>query len=190
MLIGLTGGIASGKTAVTDILRELGYPVIDLDEVSRAITAPGTDGERLLMNAFPSCVASGRLSRRALRALIFSDASARARLNDVMRVPLQLGLEVQLLAKADEPKLFVSVPLLVETGMQSLFDRIWTVYAPAEVRINRLTARDTITREEACAAIAAQATDGERAAAADEVIVNDGALTALRERVAALAGKA
>jgi dephospho-CoA kinase len=184
--IGLTGGIASGKSTAAQRFSELGVPVIDADEVSRAVVAPGTPGLEQVIRRFGSGVVttSGELDRRALRDLIFSDASARADLNAILHPLIQVHMEQQSAAAAG-PYIIMAIPLLIEGGgpQRDRVDRILVVDVDEAVQLQRLSARDGSTREQARAILAAQASRSTRLSAADDILANTGTVTELRQGV-------
>jgi dephospho-CoA kinase len=182
--IGLTGGIASGKSTAALRFAELGVPVIDADDASRAVVAPGTPGlEQVLRRFGPGVLtAQGELDRRALRNLIFSDAAARADLNAILH-PLIRAHMAQHADDATGPYVIMAIPLLVEGGQPDRVDRILVVDADEAVQLQRLTARDGSTEEQARAIIAAQASRNTRLSAADDILTNTGSLTELRQAV-------
>lgn len=176
MTIGLTGSIACGKSGVSAYLRSLGYPVVDADAISRALTAPGGPALPALREAFGDGVFHGGvLDRRALGALVFADPAQRKRL-DALLHPLIIASVARELAalEATADLVFGDIPLLYECGMEALFDRIWVVSAPQEQQIARLCARDKLPREEALRRIAAQMPQEEKRRRADAVISTDG----------------
>lgn len=188
MKIGITGSIACGKSTVSAYLRVLGYPVVDADAISRALTAPGGVALPMLRAAFGDGVFDGdMLDRRALGALVFSSDAARARLNAILHPMIidQTGRELQAL---DGPGslVFGDVPLLFECGMERLFDRVWVVTVPRERQIERLRLRDGLSREQAIQRIDAQMPQHEKITRADAVIDTDAAPEQTRLRVAAL----
>lgn len=188
MKIGITGSIACGKSTVSAYLRSLGYPVVDADAISRALTAPGGEALPLLREAFGGGVFDGDvLNRRALGALVFSSDAARARLNAILHPMIIAQTRRELLA-LDSPGtlVFGDVPLLYECGMERLFDRVWVVAAPRERQIERLRLRDGLSREQALARIDAQMPQQEKIARADAVIDTDAAPEQTRLRVDAL----
>lgn len=170
-VIGLTGGIASGKTVATAALKNAGYTVIDADEVSRALFAAGTDGEKSIMLAFPQAAENGKLNRAALRKIIAKDDTARQRLNALTH-PAIVEYIKNTIATATPP-IVLSVPLLFESGLSSLCDTTVCVYCPLTLRIQRLTARDGITVDDAQNIIAAQMPDDKRRAMADYTVSSD-----------------
>jgi len=182
--VGLTGGIASGKSTVAELFAALGAPIVDTDVVAREVVAPGTPGLEEVRAAFGEAVitASGELDRRAVRRLVFSDPERRRRLEAI----LHPRIRAQTLARIesiDAPYVIVVVPLLVETGFSSLVDRILVVDCPRQAQLQRLLARDGITRSEAEAMLDAQVDRKRRLASADDVLDNGGRLDATRDRV-------
>lgn len=183
-VIALTGGIASGKTAVSDRFSALGAVVIDTDRIARDVVAPGSEGLGRVVDAFGDRVlgADGGLDRRALRDRIFEDAAARDRLESVLHPRIETRAREAIRA-ADGPYVILVVPLLVETGLFDDADRVLVIDVPEAVQLERLTARDGVTADQARAALAAQATREQRLAVADDVIENTGTLEALDEQV-------
>ncbi|MGL3804800.1 dephospho-CoA kinase [Paeniglutamicibacter sp. R2-26] len=183
--VGLTGGIAAGKSAVARQLAELGAVLIDADAIARAVVEPGTPGFAAVLDAFGPGVlaADGSLDRPALGALVFGDDDARARLNAIVH-PLVRAEAARLRAAAPADAVVVQdIPLLVETGQAKDFDVVLVVAAPLEQRLQRLARDRGMDEAAALARISAQATDEERAAAADLVIENSGTVEQLRGRV-------
>ncbi|MDE6029286.1 MAG: dephospho-CoA kinase [Clostridiales bacterium] len=170
-IIGLTGGIASGKTVATTALINAGYTVIDADEVSRALFATGTDGERSMMLAFPKAVKDGRLDRGALRKIIAKDAGERQKLNALTHPVIIAQIKKQI--SAATPPVILSAPLLFEAELSALCDCTVCVHCPNTERINRLTARDGVSAEDAASIIAAQISDDERCTRSDYVVRSD-----------------
>jgi dephospho-CoA kinase len=186
--IGLTGGIGSGKTAVAELLAPRGATVVDADLIAREVVEPGTPGLAAVVEAFGDAVLApdGHLDRPALAAKVFGDEEALARLNGIVH-PLVGARAMQLATEAAERDptgvLVYDVPLLVENGLAAGFDLVLVVEAPVELRLERLERRG-VPAEEAGRRMAAQADDAARREVADAVIVNDGDLTLLAERVA------
>ena len=188
MKIGLTGSIACGKSAVSQYLRELGYVVADADAVSRSLTAPGGKALPLLREAFGDGIFDGAvLNRRRLGSIVFGDAQKRAQLNAILH-PLILHTFQSELEAHDAPDalVFGDVPLLYESGMAHMFDRILVVSAPRETQIARLLARDGLSREDAERRIDAQMPLEQKRALADAVIDTDGPVENTRAQVRAL----
>lgn len=183
MVVALTGGIASGKSAVSDRFAELGAPIIDTDVIAREVVEPGSEGLAEIERAFGRDVMDGdALDRAALRRRIFDDPEARARLERILHPRIAAEAERRI-AALDAPYAILVVPLLVETGLFGDADRVLVVDVPASLQIERLTARDGIGRDEAAAALRAQADRRDRLARADDVVVNTGSLSELRAEV-------
>lgn len=183
MVVALTGGIASGKSAVSDRFAELGTPIIDTDVIAREVVEPGSEGLAEIERAFGRDVMDGdALDRAALRRRIFDDPEARARLERILHPRIAAEAERRI-AALDAPYAILVVPLLVETGLFGDADRVLVVDVPASLQIERLTARDGIGRDEAAAALRAQADRRDRLARADDVVVNTGSLSELRAEV-------
>jgi dephospho-CoA kinase len=185
MLVGLTGGIGAGKSVVAARLAELGAVVIDSDRLAREVVAPGTDGLAEVVAAFgPEVLApDGALDRPALGRLVFGDPAARERLEKIIH-PRVRARTAELVAAAPPGTVLVNdVPLLVETGLADTFDLVVVVLASEPTRLRRLTGGRGMSEPEARSRMAAQATDEQRRAAADVVLVNDGSLDDLRAAV-------
>lgn len=181
--VGVTGGIAAGKSAVAAELERCGALLVDSDALARLVLEPGTEGLAAVQDAFGDRViaADGSLDRAALAQIVFADPAARQRLNGIVH-PRVRRMAREIVEQAGPDAVVVQdVPLLVETGQADAFDLVIVVEAPAEERIRRMVEDRGMTHEDALARMAAQATDEERAAVADVVIVNDGDLDRLRE---------
>ena len=185
--VGLTGGIASGKSTVAKLFEALGVPVIDTDVLAREVVASGQPLLGQIARAFgPQVLApDGSLDRAALRAIVFSNPAARANLEQLTHPAIRALLEQRSAAAGGDYQILV-IPLLVETAGRTPVDRVLVVDCSEEMQIRRLQARDGSTLEQARAILGAQATREARLAAANDVIVNDGNLSALRDQVAAL----
>jgi dephospho-CoA kinase len=183
--IGLTGGIASGKSTVTQRFAELGVPVIDADVASRAVVELGKPGLARVVERFGPQVldASGRLDRKALRALIFNDPASRQALDAILHPLIRADIEQQA-AGAKGPYVVMAIPLLIEGGnARGRVDRILVVDADEALQIQRVQARDGSSAEDARAILASQATRAVRLAAADDVLLNAGTVADLRQAV-------
>jgi dephospho-CoA kinase len=183
--IGLTGGIASGKSSAAQRFTELGVPVIDADHIARAVVAVGTPGLRQVIQRFGSEVVAenGELDRRSLRDLIFGDAAARADLNLILHPLIRDSMERQV-ASAVGPYVVLAVPLLIESGSQrDRVDRVLVVDVDEAIQLQRLTARDGGSEQQARAILAAQASRSTRLSAADDILANTGTVTELRQGV-------
>jgi len=184
--VGLTGGVASGKSAVSAILRELGAVVVDADALAREVVGPGTPGLADVVAAFgPEVLGSdGVLDRARLGALVFADAERRTALEAIVH-PLVRARAAELEASAPPGAVVVhDIPLLVETGQAAAFDAVLVVDVPVEVQVTRAVRDRGWSEEEARSRIAAQASRDERLAAATYVIDNAGTTEDLRQRVA------
>jgi len=182
--IGLTGGIASGKTTVANRFRTLGVPVVDADAASRSVVLPGEPALAAIVRRFgPGIVAAGgTLDRGKLRDLVFADREARADLEAILHPRIRDEME-RLAAKAVGPYLVLEIPLLIEGGATDRVDRILVVDVEESVQIERLTARDGGSAEQARAILAAQASRAARLARADDLLVNTGNLADLHAAV-------
>lgn len=188
--VGLTGGIASGKSAVAERFAASGVAVADADVVARAIVEPGQPALAEVVAAFGAGLlqADGRLDRAALRQRVFGDPAARRRLEGILHPPIRLALREACIAAAGSYAV-VAIPLLAEGGGREAYpwlDRILAVDVPREVQVERLMQRDRIDAELAAKMLDAQATRIERLAIADDVIVNTGTLERLDAEVGAL----
>ncbi|WP_454048824.1 dephospho-CoA kinase [Cellulomonas sp. Marseille-Q8402] len=189
--IGLTGGIAAGKSVAAQRLAERGAVLVDYDQLSRDAVAPGSAGLADVVEAFGAGVltADGALDRPGLAAVVFADPAARERLNAIVHpVVRRLAAEREAAAAAADPAAVVvhDVPLLVETGRADAFHLVVVVQAPAVLRVERLVRTRAMDRGEAERRIAAQASDDERLAVADVVLDGSGAPDDLRAEVDAL----
>jgi dephospho-CoA kinase len=183
--IGLTGGIASGKSMVTQRFAELGVPVIDADVASRSVVEPGKPGLAQVVRRFGVGVldADGRLDRRALRSLIFKDSFLRQALDAILHPLIRAEMEREA-AEANGPYVVMAIPLLVEGGSPGKrVDRVLVVDADETLQIQRLRARDGSSEDEARAIIVSQASRTARLAAADDVLLNTGSVAELRQAV-------
>jgi dephospho-CoA kinase len=183
--IGLTGGIASGKSVAASRLAELGAVLVDADALARDVVEPGTPGLARIVDAFGADMLNGggRLDRAKLGAVVFRDSSRLAILNGIVH-PLVREAAAGIMASAVEGAIVVQdIPLLAETGQGSNFHLVLVVDAPDEVRIRRMLERRGMTENEARSRMAAQASRGERLAVADVVLDNSGTLVELEEAV-------
>jgi dephospho-CoA kinase len=182
--IGLTGGIASGKSTVAQRFTDLRVPVIDADVAARAVVASGTPGLARVIERFgPGVLAkNGELDRRALRDLVFSDAGSRRALETILHPLIRADME----RSADQavgPYIVMAIPLLIEGGPSDRVDRILVVDVDEAVQLQRVMERDGCTSEQAHAILASQASRSARLAAADDVLQNAGTVTDLRQAV-------
>jgi len=183
--IGLTGGIASGKSSVAQRFEELGVPVIDADESSRIVVAPGQPGLAAVSARFGAGIltSTGELDRRALRNRVFADPQQRLALEAILHPLIRADMERRAAAAAG-PYLVMAIPLLVEGGgARDRVDRILVVDVSAEIQLERLMARDGCTLEQARAILSVQASRDSRLKAADDVLSNSGTVSELRQAV-------
>jgi len=182
--IGLTGGIASGKSTVANLFAALGVPIVDTDLLSREVVAPGTPLLRKITDHFSMQVQSGdgSLDRQELRKRIFADPAERKWLEALLHPAIRELTDARCEA-AVGPYVIVAIPLLVETSGADRFDRVLVVDCDPELQLARVMARDGIRRDEAQRMLAAQASRSDRLAVADDVIRNDGDLASLRDQV-------
>ncbi|CAG4921774.1 dephospho-CoA kinase [Paraburkholderia gardini] len=173
--VGITGGIGSGKSTVADLFAARGVPLVDTDVIAHRITAPGGIAMPSIARAFgPSFIAQdGSLDRTRMRALVFSDDTARSRLEAITHPLIRAETERER-SEARGPYVMVVVPLLVESGSwKTRVDRVLVVDCTVETQIERVMRRNAFTREQVLAIVARQATREARLAAADDVVVND-----------------
>ena len=185
MRVGLTGGVASGKSTVSTMLAELGAVVIDSDALAREVVLPGTEGLAAVVAAFGEEILTedGTLDRPALGAIVFADEEKRRVLEGILH-PL-IGARSAALANSAGPDVLVvhDIPLLAEAGIADTFDAVIVVDAPTELQVERMLRDRGWTREDAESRIAAQASRDDRLAIATYVIKNTGSLEDLRARV-------
>jgi dephospho-CoA kinase len=182
--IGLTGGIASGKSTVAGRFAELGVPVIDADEAARAVVAPGKPGLAKVLERFGSGLVgeNGELDRRALRDLIFKDPGSRRDLEAILHPLIRADME-RSADLAVGPYVVMAIPLLVEGDSRQRVDRVLVVDVDEAVQLQRVRERDGCTEDQARAILASQASRSARLAAADDVLLNTGTVTDLRQAV-------
>lgn len=182
--VGLTGGVGSGKTTVSDLFAGKGVPIIDTDVIARELVEPGTPALAEIAGRFGRAVmtADGRLDRAALRRIVFADSHARRDLEGILhpRIRKETAKRVQQL---QAPYCIIVIPLLVESGMLDAVDRILVVDVDPEIQVRRTAARDGISEEQAKAIKASQATREERLAVAHDILDNSGDPAALEPEV-------
>lgn len=184
MIIGITGGIASGKTEVANFLKDLGAVVIDTDEIAKEITKPGKDayceiiktfGEDILLN-------NKEIDRKKLGGIVFSNIEARKKLENITHPEIMREM-VRRIRDNPAPIIFLIIPLLIEKNMQKTVDSIWLIKAPKKNQIRQLMVRDNLTEEEAQKRIKSQMTTEDKEKFADVIIKNDGDINEVKERV-------
>lgn len=185
--IGLTGGIASGKSEVAQRFLELGIPVIDADESARRVVAPGTPGLTDVVRLFGPEVLErgGQLDRSRLRTLVFSKPDQRRALESLLHPLIRADMESRV-ELATGPYVVMAIPLLVEGGNRDRVDRILVVDVPEAIQVARVMARDGGSSDQARAILAAQASRATRLQAADDIVQNTGTLAELRGHIDAL----
>lgn len=186
-VVGVTGGIGSGKTAVTNAFAALGIDIVDADVASRVVVEPGTTALAQIAQHFGPAIlqADGSLDRAALRKIVFADADAKRWLEQLLHPLIGAEIRRQLDTARSPYAIFVS-PLLVESSQRQLCDRLLVVDVPESVQLTRTMSRDNNDAEQVQRIIAAQASRQQRLALADDVIENTGTLEALQQRVAEL----
>ena len=182
--VGLTGGIASGKSVVADGLARRGAVVVDADVLAREVVAPGTPGLAAVVERFgPEVLTEGGLDRARLGAIVFADPAARRALEAIVHPAVRArAAELELAAAPDAVVVHV-IPLLVETGQADDFDRVVVVDVDPETQVARLRARSGLSESDARARLAAQASRADRRVAADVVLDNEGPIAALEEQL-------
>ena len=185
--VGLTGGIASGKSTAAKFFGALGVPILDSDQIAREVVEPGQPPlERLVQRFGPSILTpDGHLDRPALRNIVFSDPKARADLEALTHPAIGAAMEARS-AAAGGPYQILVIPLLVEKNLGSHVDRVLVVDCDEELQVRRLRDRDGSTPEQAQAILKVQASRATRLKAADDVIRNEADMSAVREQVEAL----
>lgn len=186
-VIGLTGGIASGKSVVRELLEGHGAHVIDADKVGHEAYLPGSECFRAVVATFGQDVvgADGQIDRRALGAKVFGDPAKRRQLEGIVWPWMRETMEGQLAALRAEgtPVVVLEAAVLIEAGWQPLVDEVWVVTVPPELARDRIISRNGLTAEQADARIAAQLTNEERVKQARVAIDNSGSLDELARRV-------
>lgn len=186
ILIGLTGNIATGKSVVAQMLSELGARVIDADKVAHEVMAPGAPAYEAVVDAFGPAVLApdGTIDRAKLGGIVFRDPEALQRLEAAVH-PATIAEVTLRILQATEPVVVVEAIKLIEAGLHRGYDALWVVTAPRRLQIERLVNERGLTEEEAALRVDAQPPQEEKVAVADLVLVNDGSLEALREKVRA-----
>ncbi|WP_374604553.1 dephospho-CoA kinase [Niveibacterium sp.] len=186
LVVGLTGGIGSGKSAAAERFAALGAAIVDTDQIAHQLTAAGGDAIPALQQAFgPQIIgADGALDRAAMRALAFGEPSARQRLEGILHPMIRARSDAAVAAAQAAPYVVLVVPLLVESGgYRSRCDRIAVVDVPEALQLERVMRRSGLAREQVEAIMAAQASRAQRRAIADDLIDNSGDIAALQRQV-------
>lgn len=185
-VLGITGGIASGKSTVVDIFRLEGFPIVDGDIVARKVVESGTEGLLALQQAFGSAIIDeqGNLNREKLGKMIFHDEGKRAKLNKTLDPFIRSEIEEQVeKAKKNNQLVIVDVPLLYEGNYQVLMDKIAVVYVTPEIQLSRLMKRNNLPKDEALERIRSQLSLDEKKKRADILIDNCGSQETTRQQV-------
>jgi dephospho-CoA kinase len=185
-VLGLTGGIGSGKSTVARLLADLGVPVLDADQLARAVVEPGRPAHADITAAWPAVIdGAGGIDRKRLAAIVFADPKARKRLEAITHPRIAARAEERFadLARAGHPLAVYEASLLVESSRQRDFDGLIVVTVSPETQLRRVLVRGGLTEDEARARIAAQLPLADKAAAATHIIDNDGAPEATRAQV-------
>lgn len=187
LVIGVTGGIGSGKSTVCTAFSRYGIPVFDTDQVAREVVVPGSPGLAAVVAAFGTEVLAedGTLDRAALRKIVFADSARRADLEAILHPRIRSRVQ-ELIAQTTTPYCLLGIPLLVEHGNHSQVDRILVVDCSEAAQIARVMARDKLTEQEVTAIMRTQATRQERLDKADDVVINASELSAIQAQVKAL----
>jgi len=187
-IVGLTGGIGSGKSTVAGLFASLGAGLVDTDEISRSLTAPAQPAIAEIARKFgPQFIAAdGSLDRPRMRSLVFSDASARKDLETILH-PLIRQESYRQIEGSAAPYVLIVVPLLIETGAyQGMLSRILVVDCQSETQVRRVMKRNALSRDEVLSIIASQVSRQERLQMADDVIDNDNGLESLQPQIESL----
>ena len=189
--IGLTGSIATGKSTVTNMLKELGAFVIDCDKTARDVVAPGTRGLAKIEEVFgkDAVAADGSMDRVYIGDLVFRNPGMKKRLENILFPLIFEALDEELLRLEREgttPVVFLDMPLLYEVKYDSYVDEVWLVYVPFEVQLSRLMKRNGYTKEEALLRIHSQISVDKKKSLAQQVIDNSGTLEDTKEQVRSL----
>lgn len=182
--VGLTGGIGSGKTTVTELFSKLGAPIIDADLIAKELTEPGHPAYLKIIEKFGEYILlpNGELNRKKLRDEIFSDAEQKKWLEALLHPLIKKSIDLATV-NIDFPYCLIAIPLLIETASFDLVDRVLVIETSIELQIARTIARDLVSEDHVHGIIKAQASSAQRLEAADEIIYNHGNLTELAEQV-------
>jgi dephospho-CoA kinase len=186
--IGLTGGIASGKSAASDCFASLGVPVIDTDLISRELVQPGTEGLQQIIENFGESILdeTGMLDRARLRAIVFASDDKRQLLEEILHPAIRNRVEELVAEITQAPYVIIVIPLLFETRYPIPVDRVLLVDVNEDLQLERLIQRDNLDREQARAMLRAQTTRQQRLQMADDIIRNNGSIEELHAQLRTL----
>ena len=189
--IGLTGGVGSGKSAAAAFFASLGAPIIDADVIARDVTSKGSPVLAQIAETFgpEALTPTGDLDRRAMRKRVFGDENARRALEAIVHPEVRRSIEKRIRTLPPTDYCVVVVPLLLETGMESMFDHVVVVDCDEEIQVRRVAARDRTSATDARAILASQLSRQERLAGADDILENSGDLSHLRTQIERLHGE-
>lgn len=189
-IIGVTGGIGAGKTAVTDVFEEQNVEVVDADVISRNIVAKGSDTLSKVAAAFGEEILTekGELNRSKLREIIFADEAAKITLNQIMHPAIREAIERELY-QAKTPYVILSAPLLLENGLDKLVSRVLVVDVPEETQLSRASSRDGVSVSQIGAIMQSQISRSDRLLKADDVLDNSGVMEDILPKVMELHAK-
>ena len=182
--IGLTGGIGSGKTTVSNYFRKLGVPIIDADEVSHEVTQAGQAAVQKIADIFGNSVldSHGNLDRAVLRRIVFNEPKFRKQLESILHPEIRQRMD-ESASRTQFPYCLFSIPLLIETNQHTSYDRVLVVEANEDLRRSRIQARSKLTQNEITAILSAQVSDEKRRSIADDLLVNDGGIDDLHASI-------
>jgi len=186
-IVGLTGGVGTGKSSASRIFSELNVPVIDADVISRELTAAGTEYHQKIVDLIgPGILGSdGTIDRNLLGSTVFNDRDKRLALENLLH-PVIIQTMLDRASEVSSPYLVFSIPLLVEADLGSIVNRVLVIDAPEELQIERVIKRDRRSRDEVMKIIASQADRQQRLLQADDILVNEGDLDMLRSKITVL----
>ncbi len=185
IIVGLTGGVGSGKTEATLFLRKKGFTVIDADEISHSITQPGMSGYQKILKIFGNGVlnSGSEIDRKKLGELVFNDETKRKQLESILHPLILTEIQTQIAAHQDESIIFVSIPLLIETGSFKGMNCSLLIYAPQDIQLQRLITHRKLPREYAEKILAAQIPIKNKQQRVDYVVDNSGTLEELHNNL-------
>lgn len=185
MLLGLTGGIASGKSTVSAILKELGAVIIDADKIAHQSMKYGTRAWEMIVETFGQYIQNddGSINRRRLAGLVFNDQQKKKELESITHPIIISEIKNMVNSLADNEVIVIDAPLLFEVGLDELVDCVWVVYTSRDIQLERLKERDSLTTDEAVSRIEAQLSIKEKCQMADFVIDNNGGIRELKQKI-------